>query len=41
VSFKSVSGKLSAEGFEGGSGAPSVRATTIAGSLSVRPPMEK
>ncbi|MCL2810427.1 MAG: DUF4097 domain-containing protein [Clostridia bacterium] len=36
VAFRSVSGKLAAEGFEGGSGAPSVRATTIAGSLSVK-----
>jgi len=37
IAFRSVSGKLAAEGFEGGEGAPSVRATTITGSLSLRP----
>jgi len=36
VAFRSVSGKLSAEGFDGGPDAPSVRATTIAGNLSIR-----
>ena len=36
VAFRSVSGKLSAEGFAGGPDAPGVRATTITGSLSIR-----
>lgn len=40
VAFKSVSGRLSAEGFAGGPDAPCVRATTIAGSLNIRPRME-
>ena len=37
VTFQSVSGKLSAEGFAGGPDAPTVRGTTIAGSLSICP----
>jgi hypothetical protein len=33
VNFRSVAGKLSAEGFVGGEGAPAVQATTVTGNL--------
>lgn len=33
--FRSVGGKLSAEGFTGGEGAPTLQATTVTGNLSV------